>query len=115
MNLRSTLYAGTVTHRRVRPRPHRLRYRVFWMLLDLDEITRRVAFALERQLLHVESYGGMPVTVYQPHPTRPRHGNFFDESYAAMLAIPEWRKRMEKVHTSARSALPKSGCGRCPR
>jgi hypothetical protein len=24
----------------VRPRPHRLRYRVFWMLLDLDEIDR---------------------------------------------------------------------------
>jgi len=40
MSLRSTLYAGTVTHRRVRPRPHRLRYRVFWMLLDLDEIDR---------------------------------------------------------------------------
>ena len=40
MNLRSTLYAGTVTHRRVRPRRHRLRYRVFWMLLDLDEIDR---------------------------------------------------------------------------
>jgi DUF1365 family protein len=38
MRLRSTLYAGSVTHRRVRPRPHRLRYRVFWMLLDLDEI-----------------------------------------------------------------------------
>ena len=38
MSLRSTLYAGIVTHRRVRPRPHRLRYRVFWMLLDLDEI-----------------------------------------------------------------------------
>jgi uncharacterized protein len=40
MRLRSTLYAGTVTHRRVRPRPHRLRYRVFWMLLDLDQIDR---------------------------------------------------------------------------
>ncbi len=40
MNLRSTLYAGIVTHRRVRPRPHRLRYRVFWMLFDIDEIGR---------------------------------------------------------------------------
>jgi DUF1365 family protein len=29
-----------VTHRRLRPRPHRLRYRVFWMLLDHDEIGR---------------------------------------------------------------------------
>jgi uncharacterized protein len=38
MTLRSTLYAGSVMHRRVRPRTHRLRYRVFWMLLDLDEI-----------------------------------------------------------------------------
>src|SRR5258708_40031353 len=38
MKVRSTLYVGTVTHRRVRPRPHRLRYRVFWTLLDLDEI-----------------------------------------------------------------------------
>jgi len=38
MSLRSSLYVGAVMHRRVRPRPHRLRYRVFWMLLDLDEI-----------------------------------------------------------------------------
>jgi uncharacterized protein len=38
MSLRSTLYVGSVMHRRVRPRPHRLRYGVFWMLLDLDEI-----------------------------------------------------------------------------
>jgi DUF1365 family protein len=40
MTLRSSLYVGTVMHRRLRPRPHRLRYRVFWMLLDLDEIAR---------------------------------------------------------------------------
>ncbi len=72
---------------------------------------RNRAFALQRRLSHVESFGGMAVTVYQPHPTRHRHGNFFDESYAAMLAIPEWRKRMEKVHTSAKSALPRSSRG----
>jgi DUF1365 family protein len=34
----SALYAGIVTHRRLRPRRHRLRYRVFSLLLDLDEI-----------------------------------------------------------------------------
>ena len=72
---------------------------------------RNRAFALQRKLSHVESSGGMPVTVYQPHPTRRRHGNFFDESYAAMLAIPEWRKRLEKVHTQAKASLPKSGRG----
>ena len=38
MNFRSTLYVGSVMHRRLRPRAHRLRYRLFWMLLDLDEI-----------------------------------------------------------------------------
>ena len=72
---------------------------------------RNRAFALQRQLSHVESFGGMAVTVYQPHPTWRRHGNFFDESYAAMVAIPEWRKRLEKVHTTAKSSLPKSGRG----
>ena len=28
-----------------------------------------------------------------------------------MLAIPEWRKRLEKVHTQAKSSLPRSGRG----
>ena len=36
----SGLYAGTVVHRRMRPRAHRLKYRIFMMLLDLDEIDR---------------------------------------------------------------------------
>jgi uncharacterized protein len=40
VTLSSCLYAGHVVHRRLRPRAHRLRYRVFWMLLDLDEIDR---------------------------------------------------------------------------
>jgi DUF1365 family protein len=34
----SSLYVGTVMHRRYKPHQHRLRYRVFWMLLDLDEL-----------------------------------------------------------------------------
>jgi hypothetical protein len=32
------LYAGQVVHRRLRPRPHRLSYRVFSLLLDVDRI-----------------------------------------------------------------------------
>ena len=35
---RSALYAGKVMHRRLRPRLHQLRYRLFSLLLDLDEI-----------------------------------------------------------------------------
>ena len=38
MSLASALYVGTVTHERLRPKPHRLRYRIFSLLLDLDEI-----------------------------------------------------------------------------
>ena len=36
--MNSALYIGSVIHRRLRPKRHRLRYRVFWMLIDLDEI-----------------------------------------------------------------------------
>jgi len=34
----SALYAGKVMHQRLRPRRHRLSYRIFQVLLDLDEI-----------------------------------------------------------------------------
>ncbi len=39
MSSHSALYTGQVHHRRFRPRAHRLTYRVFWMLVDLDEIS----------------------------------------------------------------------------
>lgn len=38
MTLRSALYAGEVMHRRLRPKPHHLRYRVVAALIDLDEL-----------------------------------------------------------------------------
>lgn len=43
--MHSALYTGQVTHRRIQPKPHKLRYNVFWLLLDLDEID-----ALDRKL-----------------------------------------------------------------
>lgn len=36
--MRSALYLGRVLHQRTRPRAHRLDYRVFTLLLDLDEL-----------------------------------------------------------------------------
>ena len=41
----SGLYAGVVTHARLKPRKHALRYRIFMLLLDLDELE-----ALDRSL-----------------------------------------------------------------
>ena len=38
MMARSALYVGHVMHHRLRPRVHRLRYRLFSLLLDLDDI-----------------------------------------------------------------------------
>lgn len=38
MSEHSSLYIGSVFHRRLRPRSHYLRYRSFWLFLDLDEI-----------------------------------------------------------------------------
>jgi hypothetical protein len=68
---------------------------------------------------HVESYGSAPVIVYAPeHPADDdlpagttaeggRHGNFFDASYAAIAARPEWMRRFGKVHAQAARSLPK--------
>lgn len=38
MTEHSSLYTGSVMHRRLHPRRHRFRYRAFWLLLDLDEV-----------------------------------------------------------------------------
>ena len=38
MTLRSSLYVGSVMHRRLQPRMHSFRYNAFWFLLDLDEL-----------------------------------------------------------------------------
>ena len=68
---------------------------------------------------HVESYGGVPVIVYEPEGEAlkdgascvgregRRHGNFFGPAYAAILARPEWLRRFDKIHAQAARALPK--------
>lgn len=38
MTLSSALYAGEVMHRRLRPKPHHLRYQVVCALIDIDEL-----------------------------------------------------------------------------
>ena len=62
--------------------------------------------AWARGRAHVESYGTLPVIVYEPDGKQ--HGNFFDAAYAAILARPEWLRRFDKVHAQAARSLPKS-------
>lgn len=38
MTLNSAIYSGWITHSRLVPRRHRFRYRVWWMLIDIDEL-----------------------------------------------------------------------------
>lgn len=59
---------------------------------------------------HVESYGSEPVTLFSPE--QRRHGNFFDASFAAIIERPAWRRRLNKVHTGAKSLPAPSEPGR---
>lgn len=43
MTLASGLYRGLVSHARSRPRAHKLRYRIFMLLIDLDELSELAA------------------------------------------------------------------------
>lgn len=52
--LRSRIYEGTVMHQRLRPVRHRFRYRVFSLLLDLDELP---FIARTSRLLRIERPG----------------------------------------------------------
>jgi hypothetical protein len=67
---------------------------------------RNRAFAVSRALPTVESYGSVPVIVYEPYCEDSRHGNFIEQSYAAILKEASWRKRLSKVHSQARWSLP---------
>jgi hypothetical protein len=64
-------------------------------------------FAIRRKLASCESYGQAPVVCYEPSHDGLAHGNFHPQSYAAILKNPEWSKRLHKVHTQARSSLPR--------
>jgi hypothetical protein len=77
-------------------------------LLRRELSARNASYVALEQVPHVTTYGEMPVVVYQPSPCGEKHGNFLPASYRALLRRPEWRKRFDKVHSSAGRALPKS-------
>jgi hypothetical protein len=68
---------------------------------------RNQHYAQRLQLLNRESYGDPPSICYLPSEDGMCHGNFLRESYCAILRNPNWRKRLLKAHTQARSALPR--------
>jgi hypothetical protein len=52
--------------------------------------------------------GQQAVVVYQPTDDHRHHGNFINASYQAILKRPEWRRRLQKVHSHGNQSLPKS-------
>jgi hypothetical protein len=75
-------------------------------LLQLELSERNRKFKEKYALAGALSYGSVPVVVYEPDAER--HGNFHPASYAAILANPNWSKRLRKVHTAYRSSLPRT-------
>jgi DUF1365 family protein len=81
VTISSALYVGTVFHRRFKPKEHKLRYGVYWLLLDLDELS-----ALSRSLrlfsrdrfnlfsFHERDYGARDGTPLREHVERAMTG-----------------------------------------
>ena len=74
--------------------------------LRQELVARNNSYASLNLLPHVTSYGGLPVVVYQQSECGRHHGNFISASYRAILRRPQWRKRLQKVHTQGRHSLP---------
>jgi hypothetical protein len=79
-------------------------------ILRSELSARNASYAASGQLPHVTSYGATPVVVYQASPCGTRHGNFISASYRALMRRPQWRRRLDKVHSQADRALPKGDC-----
>jgi hypothetical protein len=75
-------------------------------VLRQELIARNSSYASINLLPHVTSYGDLPVVVYQQSECGRHHGNFISASYRAILRRPQWRRRLQKVHSQGRRSLP---------
>jgi restriction endonuclease-like protein len=75
-------------------------------VLRQELIARNSSYASLNLLPHATSYGELPVVVYQQSDCGRHHGNFISASYRAILQKPQWRKRLQKVHSQGRRLLP---------
>jgi hypothetical protein len=83
----------------------------FANLLRCDLANRAKKYADARSLPHCVSYGASSVVCFEPLDNC-LHGNFLPASYKAITSNRQWRRRLAKVHTSARRSLPRCETGR---
>ncbi len=77
-------------------------------LLRQELSARNQEYARRHRLPHACSFGMPPVVCFEPYEENRRHGNFLPRTYAAILANPNWRWRLQKAHSQARTALPRN-------
>ena len=74
------------------------------------ELSARNLHYAERMRLPIcEGRADPPVVCYLPSEDGTQHGNFLPQAYSAILQNENWRKRLQKVHTTAWEALPRNG------
>jgi hypothetical protein len=68
-------------------------------------------YARTHGLPHCLSYGQPPTVCFERYRDDSRHGNFMPSTYKAILRNPNWRRRLQKVHSQGRKSLPRSENG----
>jgi Restriction Endonuclease associating with ARP len=72
------------------------------------ELSQRAEqYARNNGLPHCLSYGQPPTVCFEHYDDGSRHGNFLPSTYKAILRNPNWRRRLEKVHSQGRKSLPR--------
>jgi Restriction Endonuclease associating with ARP len=76
------------------------------------ELSQRAEqYARNYGLPHCLSYGQPPTVCFEHYDDNSRHGNFLPTTYRAILRNPNWRCRLQKVHSQSRRSLPRSENG----
>ena len=73
---------------------------------------RNLEYAQHHRLAHRASSGPEPVVCYEASEDGRQHGNFLPSVYRAICRDDNWRRRLEKPHTSAGQIFPRDGVRR---
>lgn len=69
---------------------------------------RNLHYADRLRLPICEGWADPPVVCYLPSKDGTRHGNFLPEAYSSILRNENWRKRLQKAHSTAWDVLPRN-------
>lgn len=76
------------------------------------ELSQRAElYARNHGLPHCLSYVQAPTVCFEHYDNGSRHGNFLPSTYKAILRNPNWRRRLQKVHSQGSKSLPRQENG----